>query len=265
MKDEKSGLSQAEQNRVIADWEKDTLSRSLKSLAGYCTEGEITRWPSEDALYVIGNSVRNILRLTHQRVLRGLYGGLLPPPWKAFQTLDKRMTSLQLVQRVDNLVKRAKARLSEAKTPSLFLLYQQAIEGNKEAINLSRDIDIILHDLAASRGIDWTQHEGALAQFSPTRSVELSCKQSALPVAVRCYGRVLELIVESELQWNLFERSSPLKRWIVQIEHPGASDLEKSDEVASHVRTHMEHVKTLRKRELGRERVRRHRAKNCLT
>jgi hypothetical protein len=265
MKNEKDGLSQEEQDRVIVNWETEALSRNLESLAGYCNEEGITRWPSDDALSIIGNRVRNILRRTRQRVLRGLYGDLLPPPWKAFQTLDRRIPFLKLVQRVDNLVKRAKARLSEGKEPSLFMLYEQAIEGKKEAENLSHDIGLVLQKLDAARDIDWAKHEKTLVQFSPTHSVELSCKQSALPLPVRCYGRVLELIVEAESPWDLQEKSSPLKRWIAEIGHPGAGDLQKFDKLAAHVMEHLERGKTHRKRELGRERVRRYRAKNSLT
>jgi hypothetical protein len=254
--------------RKYAEREQAALSRGLTRLARYCNE-ERTHWPTAADLGLISDGVRYILKFTGQRVVRSPYMGARPL-WKSFQLLDERMRRLKLVQRVDNLVKRAKHRLSEAEESSLFVLSRRALEGNKDARNLMRDIELLVRNgPSAARNIDWTQHEKALAQFSRRRSVEPARNLSAAPLEVRCYVRVLELIVEDNQRKKLQRESFPLLIWLEAIGHPAASELKRLDPV---VAFRVERIvkastieKTLRKRELTRVRVRRYRAKNSLS
>ncbi len=125
--------------KKYAERERAALSRNLTRLASYCN-AECTRWPTAADLGLVSDGVRNILKFTGQRVVRSPYMGARPL-WKSFQLLAERMCPLKLVQRVDKLVKRAKDRLSEAEESSLFVLSRRALEGNKDARNLMRDIE----------------------------------------------------------------------------------------------------------------------------
>jgi hypothetical protein len=49
--------------------------------------------------------------------------------WTTLKRLDKRMPSLRLVLRVNNLVKRAKDRLADAGEPCVGILSRQALKG----------------------------------------------------------------------------------------------------------------------------------------
>jgi hypothetical protein len=131
---------------------------------------------------------------------------------------------------------------------------------------LLRDIELVQTNLKAAKGIDWTQHEKALAQFSRTNTVELACNLTA-PLEVRCYARALELIVDNH-RYGLKTNPDPLITWLNQIDHPAAQELLTLDHIVAiraRVRTHfIDEYKLRRKREAGRERVRRYRAKNSL-
>jgi hypothetical protein len=251
-----------EKDAICADWEKIALSRNLERLSSYCNE-EDTIWPTDSDLSSIERRVIDILKLTRQRVMRSPFTNA-SPVWKAFQVLDKR-TTLHLVQRVNSLVKRATERLSEAKEPSLITLSRQARE-DPDARNLLHDINAVMNSPSAAGTIDWTRHESTLAQFSPTRSVELACNLgSAASLGVRCYARALELIVEYSPRKELRDKSLPLVMWLAGIGHPKAADLKRCDPDLAYaferIVSGVKNAKSSRKRELGRQRIRRHRAK----
>ena len=65
----------------------------------------------------------------------------------------------------------------------------------KDAQRLLHDIQRVRENLSAARTIDWAQHERVLSKFSPAKSVELACGKNAASLEVRCYARVLELIM----------------------------------------------------------------------
>jgi hypothetical protein len=188
------------------------------------------------------------------------------PRWKTLERLNKRQPSLRLVWRVNRLIERAKQRLTEANESHLGVLQRQAASGRNDAKNLLRDIAQLRKNLGAARRTDWTQHEKVLAQFSPTRSVELACGLTA-PPKVRCYARTLELIVDDE-RYELETRPGALLWWLDQIGHPAAQDLLALNHIvalrARQRKQNIEKYRSEQKRKAGRERVKRHRARNSL-
>jgi len=258
--------TEIERSRTDIKREQVALSDELARLSSYCNK-EDTHWPTSDDLGSILNRVEHILSFTRQRVMR------IPllaasPMWKAFQLLDKRMPKLHLIQRVNMLVKRARERLSEAKEASLTVLSRQAGKGDQAARNLLRDINLVMYNgPSAAKKIDWTQHQTALAQFSPTRSVDLAWNpSSAAPIEVRCYARALELIVELDPARAIFSKSFPLVAWLAGIRHPDVNELKRYlDPVLAsgidQIVTGLQNLRSSHKRDLARERTKRHRAK----
>jgi hypothetical protein len=234
----------------------------LKRLDDYCREPDTqakgreqcTRWPSAGAFE--GLMMHVIFYLGTRRVR-----------WKTLKRLDKRIPSLRLVWRVNHLVKRAKARLAEAGESCAGVLSREAMGGRKDAESLLRDIARVQQNLKTAKEIDWTQHEKTLAQFSRTQTVELACGLTA-PPEVGCYARALELIVEN-YRYELQTKPGPLIVWLVQIDHPAAQELLALEHnIAVRVKRRkqlMDDYDLQRKRDAGRERVRRHRAKNSLS
>jgi hypothetical protein len=188
------------------------------------------------------------------------------PQWKTMERLNKRQPSLRLVRRVNQLVERAKQRLTEAGESHLGVLERQATSGRKDAKNLLLDVAQLCRNLSTARKIDWSQHEKVLAQFSRTGSIELACGLTA-PPEVRCYARTLELIVDDH-RHEFQTKPSALLSWLHQIGHPGAQELFALDHVvalrANRRKQLIEKYELKQKRKAGRERVRRHRAKNSL-
>jgi hypothetical protein len=168
------------------------------------------------------------------------------------------MPKLLLVKRVNNLVKHARERLEEDAQHPLNKLQQQAKCGDASARKLLHDIAVIRNGQDVAKKIHWTEHERALAQFSRTRSVEPSYGRSA-PLEFRCYARALELIVDDCRRKPL--ESWPLTEWTVQIGHPGAKSLLAFDDPTGFILNEgaWRGESAQRKREKGRDRVRRYR------
>jgi hypothetical protein len=250
--------------------EQAALSIRLLGLADYCN-ADAPEWPTGGELHLIDQNVIEILRLTHQRVLRQpfLEG---PALWKLFQLLNKRVPALRLVQRVNKLLNRARDRLSEAPETGLMVLLTQAMAGEEQAQNLLRDINFVRGDISAAANIVWSEHEPVLAQLSlaRTRSVEPACSQgNVAPVEVRCYARTIELIVDNLWREELRRESVHLLIWAAAIEHPLASELLRFDRVASPVINKrivegLKNAKIRRKRGQGSARQKRFRAKKSL-
>jgi hypothetical protein len=246
----------------------------LKRLALYCQEPDqkakgatdlatamkqFTHWPTIDLLKSIEFDVTRLAGFERKKPTR-------PPLWEPFQRVNRRISSLRLVWRVNNLVERAKSRLTDAGQSALEKLWQ---EQTKDAQGLLHDIERVRENLSAARTIDWAQHERVLSKFSHAKSVELACGKSTASPEVRCYARVLELIVDHEKHEPLRKKSEPLVRWLAQIEHPMAKDLEAFNHEAASAEEdgrrlgHL--IRTRHKREGARERDRRYRQrKNSL-
>ncbi len=248
-----------------ADEEKECptsrIEEWLKRLDNYCREPDtrmkrkqFTRWPSAGDFEGLMMNVEFYCETRRAR-------------WKTLQRLDRRIPSLRLVLRVNNLVKRAKDRLAEAGESCVGVLRRQAISGKKDADALLRDIARVRKNLKAAKEIDWTQHEKVLGQFSRTQTVELSCGRSAAPPEVRCYARALELIVDN-YRYELQTGPDALISWLNRIDHPAAQELLALNHIvafrAKRRKQFMIDYELQRKREACRERVRRYRAKNSL-
>jgi hypothetical protein len=89
------------------------------------------RWPGREFLRDVE---RNVLVLALYERARQIL-----PTWKAFKIVDKRMPTLRLVQRVDNLAKRATERLKEAGESELSKMVREAEVGSTEAQCSLRD------------------------------------------------------------------------------------------------------------------------------
>src|SRR5262249_4282828 len=111
--------------------EKERLVLYLQHLKNYC-KPQYTRWPDFDFLLSLKNSVMLLIETQRKKPPS--------PTWKAFQILNKRMSSLRLVLRVDNLVKRARDRLAEAGESAMTKLRQQAGRGDDDAGKLLRAV-----------------------------------------------------------------------------------------------------------------------------
>jgi hypothetical protein len=88
-------------------------------------------WPGREFLRDIERNVRVLA--SHERARQIL------PAWKAFKIVDKRMSTLRLVQRVDNLAKRAAKRLGEAGESELSKMVREAEVGSTAAQCSLRD------------------------------------------------------------------------------------------------------------------------------
>jgi hypothetical protein len=94
-------------NRKLA---KARLFLRLNRLARFC-KAQDTPWPGTiwpDQVFLRSLEAEVVFLIITERKKRP------SPAWKAFQLLNKRMPSLQLVLRINNLVKRARDRLEEA-------------------------------------------------------------------------------------------------------------------------------------------------------
>jgi hypothetical protein len=212
------------------------------------------RWPRGDILKDFEERV--IFLLATERRKRP------SPSWKVFELLDKRMPSLPLVLRVNNLFKRAYERLAEAGEAQMSKLSRQADAGDQGAEKLVNDLYKIKDASAIPEGIDWSQHERALAQFSHTRTVEPAYGGIA-QLEYRCYARALELILDDYRREPLRKKSLPLIEWALRIGYPGATSLGAFDFIAAFIVEQDEGVwrrKLVRHQlYLGRKRTRRFR------
>jgi hypothetical protein len=186
----------------------------------------LIRWPTGDILRDLEERV--IFLLATERKKRP------SPSWKAFELLDKRMPSLRLVLRVNNLFKRAYERLAKAGESPMSKLSRQGDAGDQGAERLVNDLYRIKNALGTPERIDWTQHERALAQFSPTRTVEPAYGRSA-QLKCRCYARALELVLDDYHRDPLRKESLPLIRWALGIGYPGATSLGAFDHIAAFI------------------------------
>ena len=209
------------------------------------------RWPRGDDLRDLEERV--IFLIARERRKRP------SPSWKAFALLDKRMPSLRLVLRVNNLFKRAYERLAEAGEAPMSKLVRQGEAGDQAAEKLVDDLYRIKDALGTAKRIDWTQHERALAQFSPRRTVEPACGRSA-QLEYRCYTRALELLLDDYQREPLRKESLPLIQWALGIGYPGARSLGAFDHIAGFIVEQDEGVwrnkRVRQKLYLGRERTR---------
>jgi hypothetical protein len=250
---------------------KKELSSILERLALYCQEPnpqakgatdlvkaikQFTSWPTSDLLKSLEFNVTCLASFEREK-----------PPlpfWRAFQLVDKRMPSLRLVLRVNNLVKRVKDRLTEAGRSALEELLW---EDGKDAQNLLQDIARVRENLSAAKTIDWAHYEHVLLRVSRGSSVELACGKNTASPEARCYARALELIVDhdNDKRERLRRESEPLVRWLAEIGHPMAKDLEAFNHravfaVEDHRRL-VDLIKTRQKREAAQKRDRRYRAR----
>jgi hypothetical protein len=88
-------------------------------------------WPGREFLRDIEHNV--LVLASHERSRQIL------PAWKAFKIVDKRMPTLRLVQRVDNLAKRARERLKAAGESDLSKMVREAEVGSTAAQCSLRD------------------------------------------------------------------------------------------------------------------------------
>jgi hypothetical protein len=243
-------MRQDTMNRKLA---KERLFLRLNRLARFC-KAQDTPWPGTiwpDQVFLLSLEDEVVFLITTERKKRP------SPAWKAFQLLNTRMPSLQLVLRINNLVKRARDRLEEAAQRPLSKLEQQAECGDDNAQKLLRDIAAIRDCQGVAKEIDWTEHERALAQFSRTRSVEPAYGRSA-PLEIRCYARALELIVDDSRRKPV--KSRPLTEWTARIGHPGAKSLLAFDDPMGFIGEGAWRWEgAQRKRQKTRDRVRRYR------
>jgi hypothetical protein len=265
------GVMRASYRASIGKPTKEELTVTLERLAVCCREPDghakgatdlaeamkqFTFWPTSDLLQPLKDSVTRLVRIERVKPPH--------PLWKAFLLVDKQTRSLKLVLRVNNLVKRARARLTEAGRSGLEELLW---EDRKDARNLLRDIERVRQSLSAAKTIDWAQHERALLRFSPARSVELASGKNAASLEARCYARALELIVDHDKseRERLRRDSEPLVRWLAEIRHPMAKDLgafnHKAVLAVEDHRRLVDLIKTRQKREAARKRDRRYRAR----
>jgi hypothetical protein len=208
--------------------ERERLSRSLEELKYFCAEPDEPRTIGERKYFAFWPSDSFIMSL-QKSVMCLIASDRINRPWpiwKAFMLLDTRMPSLRLVLRVNNLVKRAAEKLAQAGGESvLSKAAREARAGVSEAQNLLRNI--------------------ALQKQSLT-----------------------DLLQDHDAHTKLWSDAWPLVNWLIFIGHPDVENLVKPHRAAvsvavDHRRMLQERKEKLR-RELTRERVRRHRAKNSL-
>jgi RNA polymerase sigma-70 factor (ECF subfamily) len=129
--------------------------------------------------------------------------------------VNKRNRKLHLVDHVNDLVSRARERFAELGWSKLEELSWKEDEGARK---LLRDIRRVRQNLSAAKTIDWAQHKGILSKLSDE---EHFAHSSGNDIALACYARVLELIVEEPKWEKLREQSQALVFWLLKIGHPG--------------------------------------------
>jgi len=144
------------------DQAKNELDCMVGELAKCCKPPEAL-WPSREVLQSIEDAVMHLIATDRKK----------PPsqPWKAFRLLNRRMPSLRIVLRINNVVKHALEVLENVGESPVQKLAQQEREGDRK---LWRELEQLRENLSSARAIDWAQHEKALAQFSRTQTIELA-------------------------------------------------------------------------------------------
>src|SRR5262249_6885616 len=136
--------------------------------------------------------------------------------WKNFELVNKRNRKLHLLDHVNDLVSRARERFTELGWSKLEeLSWEQGEDGKK----LFHDINRVRENLSAAKTIDWAQHKGILSKLSDEG---LFAHPSGNDIALACYARVLEFIVEEPKWEKLRKQSEALVFWLLKIAHPGA-------------------------------------------
>jgi RNA polymerase sigma factor (sigma-70 family) len=204
-----------------------TLKDCLKSLSLYCRAPDpaaknatdlheamkqFTWWPDASLLKRIENSVLAIALTERKYPWRRI--------WKNFALVNRRKTKLGLLKHVNELVKRARERFTDANFSDLEAL---SWEGRKDenARNLLRDIGRIKENVGAAKTIDWAQYKGILTRFSDNGSV---AGPSGSDIALWCYARVLELILDDRRWEKLRTESEALVFWLLEIDYPDVSE-----------------------------------------
>jgi hypothetical protein len=231
---------------------KEQLTADVEALA-QCCKPTNTVWPSTELLQSIESGV---LALVGPARKNGSSRS-----WKKFERLNRRMTKLRLVLRVDNLVQHAHSRLKEAGESALNKLQRYC--NSDDAKKLLADIERLSADLRNAKTIDWLQHEGALKIGSSNRKLELACGDSPASPRVICYARALELLADDYAHLPLRNQSRPLLQWLARIEHPNAKELLTFDyAMVSELERRQKALlteKSSRVRQQQRERTRKHR------
>jgi len=247
---------------------KEHLASSIERLALYCrsprarakratdfdlheeTKQYTTHWPSHELLKSIEDDVRTLTLLARNKWPRGV-------PWQAFQLVDKHLPALLLVLRVNDLVDRARKRLTQAGLSELEKLLSKP---RSAASNLFRDIERVRNNPGDAQAIDWAKHKTVLRRdgVEPDRS-----GSAAVPLDATCCARVLELMVDDYQRTPVRIKSLPLLRWIARIGHPAKEYLLPFYIAAGYSPGADQPVAdgTQRQRENTCERVRRHRAR----
>ena len=223
----------------------------LGELAKCCKPPDVF-WPPPELLKSIEDAVMHLVTTDRKKPPS--------PAWKALKLLNRRMSSLRLTLRLDNVVKHARELLEKIGESPLQKLARQ---DHEDARKLLRDLEHLRTNVSSAKAIDWSQHEKALAEFSRTRTVELASNQAA-PVPVRCYARALELLLLDEYRHKPLQRkAAPFLEWLARIKHPQAKTLLEFDRVTASRVTQQEAAsrenKAWRLRQQQRERTRRHR------
>jgi hypothetical protein len=136
--------------------------------------------------------------------------------WKNFELVNKRNRKLHLLDHVNDLVSRARERFTELGWSKLEELSWEQGDNRKK---LFRDICRVRENLSAAKTIDWAQHKGILSKLSDEGHF---AHASDNDIALACYTRVLELIVEEPKWEKLREQSQALVFWLLKIGHPGS-------------------------------------------
>jgi RNA polymerase sigma factor (sigma-70 family) len=175
---------------------------------------QFTWWPQSDLLYQIKDSVLTLASTERKNPSRRI--------WRAFELVDTRMPKPQLLKHINELVERAIERFTEANFSDLEALVWERREG-KEAQDLLRDIDRIEENVGAARALDWAQYRDILTRFSDDGRL---AHANGDDIALACYARVLELIVDHRRWEKLRKQSEALVFWLLEIGYPKAGELE---------------------------------------
>ena len=250
---------------------KVRLAHNIERLALYCrsprarakratdfdlheeTKQYTTHWPSHELLKSIEDDVRTLTLLARDNWPRRAR-------WQAFQLVDKHLPALLLVLRVDNLVERARKRLTQAGLSDLEKLFSKP---GSAASNLFRDIERLRKNPGDAKTIDWAKHHTLLQRDGVEPDLSDS---AAAPLRATCCARVLELMIDDYQRTPVRIKSLPLLRWIERIGHPAKKGLLPFYIAADYSPGADRPVadRTQRRRENTCERVRRHRASKRL-
>jgi hypothetical protein len=166
-----------------------------------------TFWPREWDLEQLHSVVTDLFMTEH---------GKLPDPyWKAYKWVNDLLPKLRLVRTVDQLVRRARARLNEVGESYLVGLQRDAGAGSPKAKGLVKLLQAIKEDVSKAKEGAWEDYEQLLFKRD-NKLVQLACGDLAGNPRLRCYARALEIVAD-DLR---YERMRPFLRWIAYIGYP---------------------------------------------